>query len=101
MIWNTFGELKPAHGEDIIYLEIASNFGQSYFEYRETTVEYTLIEIDENGDETGTSTCYTDGDEVGSDERLAVTVNGYEPKDRWLWMYADDYQDFLEENIPY
>jgi hypothetical protein len=99
MTWNTFAELKPRHGESVVYLKVSRDWTGHYFDPKEGCVEYQWEEYDYKGP-TGTSTCYTEGDVQCDNERLLILLDGYEQDDSCLWMTSDDYLDFLEDNLP-
>ena len=99
MTWNTFAELKPKHGESVLYLRVTRDWIGDYFEPQECCAEYHWEEYDDYGP-TGTSTCYTEGDVQQGKERLMLLLDGYEPDDYWLWMTSEGYLDFLEGNLP-
>ncbi len=99
MTWNVISEKKPAHDQQIIWLQVRSSYGSYGFEPREITAEYQWIETDEQGD-TGSGVCYESGDEPLEGHRLAVLADGWEMAETDLWMDVNDYDAFLEANIP-
>ena len=100
MTWKLFKEEKPKHEQVIIWLKIRSGGGCYGYEPSEVTVEYQWEELDAFGECTGCSTCYTEGDKQEANERLIILAEGWEMVDTDLWMCVEDYETFLEDNIP-
>ena len=100
MTWNLFSEKKPLHGQYVIWLQITSGFGAWGFKPREIVVEYKWSEVDEDGDDIGSSVCYEEGDEPLKDHRLVILADGWEISETDLWMGIEEYETFLEDNIP-
>ena len=100
MTWNLFSEKKPTHGQSVIWLQITSSFDAWGFRPRELTVEYQWSELDEDGYDTGNGAWYEEGDEPLKGHRLVILADGWEMSETDLWMSIEEYETFLEDNIP-
>lgn len=100
MTWKVFGEEKPKHEQDIIWLRVRGDYGFFGFEPREVTVEYQWEEIDDEGYLTGVGIIYTEGDNPPENCQLLVLAEGFEIQETDLWMAVEEYDRFLIENIP-
>lgn len=100
MTWNIFGFAKPKHEQSIIWLKVDSSFGAYGFDPCEVTAEYQWVEVDEDGYETGISTLYENGDTTLEGNKLVVLADGWEMEDTDLWMATEEYDAFMEANIP-
>lgn len=100
MTWSTLGEKIPAHGQDIIWLQVTSSFDAWWFSPRELTVEYQWSELDKDGSDTGNGVWYKEGDEPLKGHRLVILADGWEMLETDLWMGIEEYKTFLEDNIP-
>lgn len=93
-------EKKPDNYEDIIWLKHNNYAGYEGFNPREITVEYTWLELDENGEETGNQCCYSEGDgETLENHKLAILFDGYIAQPDYLWCSVEDYWKALDTEI--
>jgi len=98
--FNVFAESKPSHGQDIIYLRNeGGSFGSFGVSPREAKVEYSWLEVDENGDETGSSTCYHPHDEQPEGHILQVLFDDEVAGPDALWMDDDTYFNIIENHL--
>lgn len=100
MTWNLFSEKRPAHHEQIIWLQTTSAFDGWGYNPREICVEYCWVEMDDDGYANGISYIYEEGDTTPDNCELAILADGNAMEESDLWMNEDDYYAFLEANIP-
>lgn len=84
-------EKKPEHKQPIIYLKPLNCPYSQGFEMVETVIEWSLNEVDSNGDPTGT--CVDWDEEVCDTDNwvLAIESNGVEMSEDDLWMDIDKF----------
>jgi hypothetical protein len=98
MTWKLFKEEKPKHEQVILFLKVRSGYGYYGDKPLEVAVEYQWEELDEFGEYTGCSACYTEGDKQEIGEHLVILVDGWKISDTDLWMSLEDYSTFLKNN---
>ena len=99
LTFHTFAEKRPDHGQEVFTLHVSSFYGT--VEARFATVEYTWLEVDEDGKPTGDQVLYdpadgSDGSGVGDVPEGCVlgfmlTGDGWRShNDHDLWCPASD-----------
>jgi hypothetical protein len=89
---HTFAEKKPEHGQVIFLLRSSTFYGT--VEPLFTEIEYTWVEVDENGGETGEQVLFDPEDPTPPEGcRLELTLS-YSEKD--LWCPASDVDGLIE-----
>ena len=100
----SFKEKTPKHDSDIVLLRIHSSG-----EYTETVtgkILYDWVEVDENGDHTGTYICYEENEETPDNCKTMISFqqDGWglseyiEDQPFYHWMYESDYNDLQLNN---
>lgn len=93
--FQTVAEDKPTHNQEIVYLKPSTSFGFEGFSPRDCTAEYVWVEIDENGDDTGSQTIYN-GEDTLEGHRLQLMFDCWFPGDSWLWCDAEAFSMLFE-----
>lgn len=99
--FNEISEKMPVHDQSIIFLNRMYSFSLEGFEPKECLAKYDWVQINENGEETGTSAIYdptepdvqglVPGDILNDCWKLVMTFNGYQVTKDTLWIDADEY----------
>ena len=94
--FHKISEKKPEHHQQIVWMHPVQNFDSYGFEPRYCSVAYIWSEIDDEGDDTGSTIRYNPEDNETPDGcRLMILFDRFEAREDWLWMDLEDYQDVL------
>ena len=83
-----FAEKQPKHGEDIWLIDVSQFYGTYEFTYGD--VEYGYEELDQDGNSTGTSFSYEEGETAPENCKLYISFNGENMQPNDLWAYANE-----------
>lgn len=96
--FHKISELKPHHGDEIIWLKGVTSFHSQGFDPVQTVARYMWAEVDDSNDFTGTFIEY-DPDEptIDYEALLMLQFDGVFVGPDDLWMSVDDYWDSFED----
>jgi hypothetical protein len=87
----TVAEKTPKFKEAIVFFRVAYSFGSIFPEFQEGHVEYTWVEIDEDGYECGNAVTYYENDTCPEGYRLVMDVGHNRLDEKTLWCPINEF----------
>ena len=93
--FHKLNEKKPEHNQAIVFLKPGTAFDSTYFFPLYCTVEYCWEVLDEDGEYSGSSIVYHEGDDQPENSVLGILFGDVTAEENSLWMDEDDYWEAL------